>query len=127
MIKITSQNPVHKHIFTTLLHGVRYDVSVKLNTLYKCGCNNNGSFSRKIENAFMIKKFVDVVNDHVITNKIIIDNLLRITCIDNSNWLDYLTIGKVYTVKVNEKDRYQLVADDLENDFHYSKSYFEEN
>ena len=68
MIKITSQNPVRKHIFTTLLHGVRYDVDAMCNTLYKCGCNDNGSFSRKIENAFMIKKFVDAVNDHIFKN-----------------------------------------------------------
>lgn len=49
----------------------------------------------------------------------------KVICINNSFWVDYLTIGKEYEVRQDEYSRYWLVADDLGNSFHYNKSYFE--
>ncbi len=56
----------------------------------------------------------------------------KVKCINNDNWKDYLTVGKVYDVRDDGNDpymperRYLLAADDLGNSYHYHKDYFEE-
>ena len=62
--------------------------------------------------------------------------MTKVECINNDNWPDYLTVGKVYEAQDTDvnfhtkpptpSSRWKLKEDDLGNGFHYSKSYFKE-
>ena len=61
--KITSQNPVHRHVFSTLCNGKRYDINTITGKVWGYSYTNMGSHQRDVTDQNIIDAVKEAVKD----------------------------------------------------------------